>query len=164
MKMHKAILDKATRLVHLNSLVYGNVTLHLPVISHIKTSLYHVVERKIEEIPVVWEFPDVFPNDLPGMPPKRAIKFKIELQPGTTPISKRQYRMMPVELAELKTQLKDLLDKGYIHPSSSPWGYQHCSWRRKMRIFVYVWIIDHWMLLLSTTGMHCRVLTYYLIN
>jgi hypothetical protein len=79
MKWHKAILDISVRLVHLNSLVYGKVTLHLPTISRIKAPLHHVVERKIEEIHVVGEFPDVFPNELPGMPPKRAIEFKIEL-------------------------------------------------------------------------------------
>jgi hypothetical protein len=77
-----------------------------------------VVERKIEEIHVVREFPDVFPDDLLGMPPERAI----ELQLGTAPIAKSSYRMTPVELVELKIQLKDLLDKGYICPSSAPWG------------------------------------------
>jgi hypothetical protein len=60
MKWHKAILDIATRLVHLNSLVYGKVTLQLPMISHIKESLHHVVEKKIEEICIVQEFPDMF--------------------------------------------------------------------------------------------------------
>jgi hypothetical protein len=120
--MHKAILDIAVRLVHLNSPVYGKVTLHLPVISRIKASLHHVVERRLEDIYVVCEFLDVFPNDLPGMPPGRAIEFKIELQPGTTPISKAPYKMSQEELAELKIQLKDLLDKGFIRPSSSPWG------------------------------------------
>jgi hypothetical protein len=64
----------------------------------------------------------VFPDDLLGMPPERAIEFKIELQPGTAPIANAQYRMAHVELAELKIQLKFLLDKGYIHPSSSSWG------------------------------------------
>jgi hypothetical protein len=64
----------------------------------------------------------VFPNDLPGMPPKRAIEFKIELQSGTAPIAKSLYQMTPMELAELKIQLQDLLDKGYIHTSTSPWG------------------------------------------
>jgi hypothetical protein len=92
------------------------------MVSRIKTSLHHVVERKIEEILVVREFLDVFPDHLPGMPPERGIEFKIELHPGTAPISKSLYRMMHVELAELKVQLKDLLDKGYILPSSSPWG------------------------------------------
>jgi hypothetical protein len=71
---------------------------------------------------VVREFPDVFPDDFSRMPPERAIEFKIELQPNTTPISKTPYRMTPIELAELKIQLLDLQDKGFIHPSSSPWG------------------------------------------
>jgi hypothetical protein len=79
MKKHKDILDIAARLVHLNSPMYGNVTLHLPMVSRIKTSSHHVVETKMEDIHVVWEFPDVFPDELPGMPPKRAIEFKIEL-------------------------------------------------------------------------------------
>jgi hypothetical protein len=63
----------------------------------------------------------VFPDDLPGMPPERAIEFKIELQLDTAPIAKSLYQMTPMELAELKIQLQDLLDKGYIHPSTSPW-------------------------------------------
>jgi hypothetical protein len=92
--------------VHLNSLVYGKITLHLPMISRIKPSLHHVVERKIEEIHVVWEFLNMFPDDLPGMPPERAIEFKIELQPGTAPISKSLYQMTPMELVELKIQPK----------------------------------------------------------
>jgi hypothetical protein len=79
MKLHKAILGIVARLVHLNSPVYEKVTLHLPAISRIKASLHHMVERKIEDIHIVQEFLDVFPNDLPGMPPERAIKFKIEL-------------------------------------------------------------------------------------
>jgi hypothetical protein len=95
----------AARLVHLNSPAYGKVTLHLPAVAHIKAALHHVVERKLEDIQVVCDFSDVFPNDLPGMPPERAIEFKIELQPGTAPMSKAPYRMTPVELAELKIQL-----------------------------------------------------------
>jgi hypothetical protein len=122
MKMHKVVLDIAVRLVHMNSPVYGKVTLHLHVISCIKTSLHHVVERRLEDIHVVREFPDVFPDDLSGMPPERAIEFKIELQPGTAPISNAPYKMSREELTELKIQLKDLLDKGFIRPSSSPWG------------------------------------------
>jgi hypothetical protein len=64
----------------------------------------------------------VFPNDLPGMPPERAIEFKIELQPGTAPIAKAPYKISPVEMKQLKVQLQGLLDKGYMHPSTSPWG------------------------------------------
>jgi hypothetical protein len=122
MKWHKTILDISARLVHLNSPVYGKVTLHLPAISPIKASLRHVVERRLEDIFVVHEFQDVFPDDLPGMPPERSIEFKIELLPSTTPISKAPYKTSREELAELKIQLKDLLDKGFIRPSSSPWG------------------------------------------
>jgi hypothetical protein len=79
MKGYKAILDISARLVHLNSPMYGKVTLHLSAISRIKASLHHMFERKIENIHVVREFLDVFPDDLLGMPPERAIKFKIEL-------------------------------------------------------------------------------------
>jgi hypothetical protein len=75
---------------------------------------------KLEDIPVVCEFINVFSDDLLGMPPDRDIKFIIELQPDTTPISKRPYRMPPKELAELKIQLQELLDKGFIHPIASP--------------------------------------------
>jgi hypothetical protein len=64
----------------------------------------------------------VFPEDLSGMPLERDIEFKIELQPGTAPIAKASYKVSPLELIELKTQLQDLLDKGFIHPNSSPWG------------------------------------------
>jgi hypothetical protein len=74
------------------------------------------------EVPVVNEFPNVFPDELPGMPPDRDIKFVIELKPGTTPIYKTPYRMATPELAELKEHIKELLEKGFIHPSSSPWG------------------------------------------
>ena len=75
-----------------------------------------------EEVPVVRDFPDVFPEELPGMPPDREIEFLIELLPGTGPISKRPYRMPAKDLVEIKKQIKELLDKGYIRPSSSPWG------------------------------------------
>jgi hypothetical protein len=84
--------------------------------------VHHAMAKSIKEIPMVREFLDVFPDDLPGMPPERDIEFKIELQPGTTPISRAPYKMSREELAELKIQLKDLLDKGFIRPSSSPWG------------------------------------------
>jgi hypothetical protein len=122
MKAHRAVLDIAGRLVHLDSPVYGKVILHLSTISHIKVSLHHVVELKLEDMHVVHEFLNVFLDDLPRMPPKRAIKFKIELQPGITPIAKAPYKILPVEMKELKIQLQGLLDKGYIHPSRSPWG------------------------------------------
>ncbi|WVZ97937.1 LOW QUALITY PROTEIN: hypothetical protein U9M48_043436 [Paspalum notatum var. saurae] len=76
----------------------------------------------VAEIKVVNEFPDVFPEELPGMPPDREIEFVIELVLGTAPIYKRPYRMDANQLAELKDQIQELLDKGYIRPSTSPWG------------------------------------------
>ena len=72
------------------------------------TTLASLKEKKIEDIPVVQEFPDIFPEDLPGMPPDRELEFAIDLVLGTTPISKRPYRMAPQELVELKKQLDDL--------------------------------------------------------
>ena len=71
---------------------------------------------------VVCKFPDVFPEELPGLPPDREIEFEIELLPGTTPISKAPYRMAPAELKELKQWWQELLDKKFIRPSYSPWG------------------------------------------
>jgi hypothetical protein len=74
------------------------------------------------EVPVVNEFPDVFLEELPGMPPDRDIEFLIELKPGTTPIYKTPYRMTTPELAELKEHVMELLEKRFIRPSSSLWG------------------------------------------
>jgi hypothetical protein len=83
----------------------------------------NLVEGKaLEDIRAVSEFPDVFPEDLPGMPPDRDIEFSIELIPGTAPISKRPFRMDVKDLAKLKKQIEELLSKGFIRPSSSPWG------------------------------------------
>jgi hypothetical protein len=74
------------------------------------------------EVAVVNEFPDVFPKELQGMPPDQDIEFVIELNSNTAPIYKAPYRMATPELAELKEHIKELLEKGFIHPSSSPWG------------------------------------------
>ena len=71
---------------------------------------------------VVCEFVDVFPDEIPGLPPHRDVDFGIELHPGTLPISMTLHRRAPVKLQELRVQLKELLDKGFIRPSSSPWG------------------------------------------
>ncbi|KAJ9544268.1 hypothetical protein OSB04_023975 [Centaurea solstitialis] len=87
----------------------------------------HVVDKKAEEksiqdIPVVREFPEVFPEELPGLPPPRLVEFHIDLVPGAGPIAKSPYRLAPSEMQELSKQLQELLDKGFIRPSSSPWG------------------------------------------
>jgi hypothetical protein len=103
---------------------HEDVLLSIPVAVPAKPfgQVYEAIIPELQDIPVVCEFPDVFPEDLPRLPPERDVEFVIELNPGTTPISRRSYRMPPNELAELKTQLQDLLEKGFIRPSSSPWG------------------------------------------
>nr|GEX30431.1 putative reverse transcriptase domain-containing protein [Tanacetum cinerariifolium] len=76
----------------------------------------------IHDQPIVSEFPDVFPDELPGIPPVHEVEFNIELIPGVEPILKAPYRMALIELKELKDQLQELLERGFIRPSVSPWG------------------------------------------
>ena len=115
------LINTTTRVVMLRDPSAKEVFfVQLPRDIHICTTLNAVTSRAIKDILVVCEFPDVFPDDLPGLPPDRDVEFKIELLPGTAPISRRPYRMLPNELVELKTQLNELLKKGLIHPSSSP--------------------------------------------
>jgi hypothetical protein len=120
---HKAILNTDLRTIRLS---YGQeeVLLSIPVAIPAKPigRVYEAIISEIQDIPVVSKFPDVFPEYLPGLPPERDVEFVIELKPGTAPVYRRSYRMPPNELAELKTQLQDLLEKGFIRPSSSPWG------------------------------------------
>jgi hypothetical protein len=117
------VLDISGRVIAINSPTIGHTTLYLPFKDGADPCAYVTITSHLDEIPVVCEYPVVFPDELPGMLPDRDVEFVIELQPGTAPISKRPYCMPPKELAELKTQLQELLDKGYIRPSSSPWGY-----------------------------------------
>jgi hypothetical protein len=79
-------------------------------------------EKSLEHIRIVREYLDIFSEELPGMPLDRDIEFSIELLPGTAPISKREYQMYVKDLIELKKQIAELLEKGFIRPSSSPWG------------------------------------------
>jgi hypothetical protein len=79
-------------------------------------------DNLIEDIRIVLEFPDVFPEELPSLPPERKVVSAIELIPCTAPISKRVYRVSGPELVELKKQIDELLEKGYIRPSTSPWA------------------------------------------
>ncbi|KAI3523729.1 hypothetical protein L1887_02080 [Cichorium endivia] len=79
-------------------------------------------EKRLEDIPVVRDYPEVFPDDLPGLPPSRQVEFRIDLIPGAAPIAKAPYRLAPAEMQELSSQLQELLEKGFIRPSSSPWG------------------------------------------
>jgi hypothetical protein len=122
MTRHQVSLDISSRAVEIDSPDYRATILYLPQRECINSCIYAIEGIKLEDIPVVCEYPDIFSDDLPEMPPNRDIVFIIELQPGTAPISRRPYRMPPNELAELKVQLQDLLDKGFIHPSASPWG------------------------------------------
>jgi hypothetical protein len=120
---NKAIINADQRTIQLS---HGQeeVKLSIPISIPVKTSghVFKAIVQEIQDIPVVCELLDVFPEDLPGLPPERDMEFVIELKPGTAPISRRSYCMPPNELAELKTQLQDLLEKGFIRPSSSPWG------------------------------------------
>jgi hypothetical protein len=79
-------------------------------------------KRDVEDVPIVREYPEVFPDDLTGLPPDRQVEFKIDLVPGAAPVARAPYRLAPAEMKEMMTQLQELLDKGFIRPSSSPWG------------------------------------------
>ncbi|KAI3827638.1 hypothetical protein L1987_01718 [Smallanthus sonchifolius] len=89
--------------------------------------LAHVIEKKpekrrLEDIPIVKDYPEVFNEDLPGLPPPRQVEFRIDLVPGAAPVARSPYRLAPSEMQELSNQLQELLDKGFIRPSFSPWG------------------------------------------
>ncbi|GJU95409.1 putative reverse transcriptase domain-containing protein [Tanacetum coccineum] len=78
--------------------------------------------KRLEDVPIVRDFPEVFPEDLPGIPPARQVEFQIDLVPGVAPVARAPYRLAPSEMKELAEQLQELSDKGFIRPSSSPWG------------------------------------------
>ncbi|WVZ80729.1 hypothetical protein U9M48_028185 [Paspalum notatum var. saurae] len=108
MTENNAVLDIGSRTVQIRSSISGKVLrVHMPNQKHIEPMVYATKLTEIKKIPVVYDFPDVFPEELPGLPPDRHVEFRIDLVPGMAPISKRPYRM---------------LDKGFIRPSSSPWG------------------------------------------
>jgi hypothetical protein len=122
MTQHQVVLDVAARALEIRSPTFGDLTLYLPCQEPTRSCAFAMIELPLKKIPVVYEYADVFPHELLGMPLDRDIEFAIELQPGTAPISKRPYRMPPAELAELKKQLQELLDKGFIRPCTLPWG------------------------------------------
>ncbi|XP_073057375.1 uncharacterized protein [Primulina eburnea] len=98
-------------------------------------------QLQVSDIPIVKDFPDVFLDEIPGFPPQREIDLSIELMPETNPISREPYRLAPTELKELKEQLQDLLEKGYIRPSMSPWGAPVLFVKKKdgtMRIVLFL--------------------------
>ncbi|GJX55384.1 hypothetical protein Tco_0285281 [Tanacetum coccineum] len=79
-------------------------------------------EKRLKDVPIVQDFPEVFPEDLPGIPPTRQVEFQIDLIPGAAPVAWAPYQLAPFEMKELSDQLQELSDKGFIRPSSSPWG------------------------------------------
>jgi hypothetical protein len=122
MTQHRVVLDVAARTVEIRSPTFGDLTLYLPSQETTQSCAFSMIELPLKKYLAICDYADVFPDELLGIPPDRDIEFAIELQPGTTPISKRPYQMSPAELAELKKQLQELLDKGFIRPSTSPWG------------------------------------------
>ncbi|GJW09555.1 putative reverse transcriptase domain-containing protein [Tanacetum coccineum] len=79
-------------------------------------------EKRLEDVPIVQDFPEVFPEDLPGIPPTRQVEFQIDLVPGAAPVARVPYRLASSKMKELSNQLQEISDKGFIRPSSSPWG------------------------------------------
>jgi hypothetical protein len=124
---HRALIDCAKKSIKLTTpdgkemeFVAEPVVTTMGDANHVKVNQLDASQGS--EVPVVNEFPDVFPEDLPGMPPDRDIEFVIELKPATALIYKTPFSMTTSELANLKEHIKELLGKGFIHPSSSPWG------------------------------------------
>jgi hypothetical protein len=123
LKVYGVVLDLKRSVVELRLLASEDrMSLLIPSDPTSPVTANVEVSSDLTSIPVVREFPDIFPDDLPGLPPDRDVEFTIELEPGTASIFQRPYRMAPKELAEMKKQLEELLNKGFIHPSSSPWG------------------------------------------
>nr|GFB30053.1 putative reverse transcriptase domain-containing protein [Tanacetum cinerariifolium] len=127
-----------TLIIHGDGSNRGNVT-RLSIISYSKIEKYmkkgfpiflaHITtkevedkskEKRLEDVPKVRDFPEVFPEDLPGLPPIRPVEFQIDIVPGVAPVARAPYQLAPSEMKELVEQLKELSDKGFIRPSSSP--------------------------------------------
>ncbi|WVZ51879.1 LOW QUALITY PROTEIN: hypothetical protein U9M48_002980 [Paspalum notatum var. saurae] len=126
LKQHNAKIDVGSRTVQLCSSSGTDIVIHVPLHKNMLHTV-NVVDAQgdaqaLAKIPVVCDYPDVFPEELPGLPPDRDVEFRIDLVPGTASVSRRPYKMAPDELRELKVQLQEQLDKGFICPSSSPWG------------------------------------------
>ncbi|GJQ90414.1 putative reverse transcriptase domain-containing protein [Tanacetum coccineum] len=103
----------------------------LTVISCSKAQEYMAKGCQIEDVQIVRDFPEVFPEDLPGLPPARPVEFQIDLILGAAPVARAPYRLAPPEMKELLEQLQELSDKGFIRPSSSPWGARSCLSKRR---------------------------------
>jgi hypothetical protein len=113
----------------------------------VSTNLFSVLDQvkgtSLDENRIVRDYQDVYPKELPGVPPNQDIEFIIELILGTPPISKRPYRMPMNELLELKKQIAELQANGFIRPSSSCGEPLSCSWRRRIELSRCVWITIH---------------------
>jgi hypothetical protein len=124
MSNHGAHIDCEEKTVSIRKPRGGRITYHADKHTHVEIGiqLNSLKEAKLEDIPMVNEFMDVFPQELPGMPPDWKIEFTIDLKPGTSPIAQAPYKMGPKELKELKEQLDELESKGFIQESISAWG------------------------------------------
>nr|GEY07586.1 putative reverse transcriptase domain-containing protein [Tanacetum cinerariifolium] len=105
-------------------------------------------EKRLEDVLTVPDFLEVFPKDFTGLPPTRQVEFQIDLVPGAAPVAREPYRLAPLELQELSTQLQELSDKGFLRPSSSPWGAPVLFFKKKDGSFQMC--IDHHELNKST--------------
>jgi hypothetical protein len=119
---YDGVISCAKRMVTLTSPQGERIEVNVSMPATTERMVNQLEEKSLEHIRIVCKYPDVFLKELPGMPPDRDIEFSIELLPGTTPISKRAYRMDVKDLIEQKKQIEELLEKGFIRPSSSPWG------------------------------------------
>nr|GEW24156.1 hypothetical protein [Tanacetum cinerariifolium] len=127
----------------------GKSKSRLEVISSIRTQksvfliqvtgkeVVETLERRVEDVPVIKDFPEVFPEDLPGLPPIRQVEFHIKVIPRAAPVAHAPYHLAPAEIKELVKQLKELSDKGFIRPSSSPWGAPILFVKKKDGSFCY---------------------------
>ena len=161
---HDATIQCAKRTILLTSSSGEKIELVCTLPSAAEGSVHQLDDKSLEDIKVVCDYSNVFPDELLGMPPDRDVEFVIDVLSGTAPISKRPYRMSSDQLLELKKQIKDLLEKGFIRPSSSPWGHWLSLWRRRMVLRGCVSIIDCLMMLLSRISTHCPILRICLIR
>ncbi|GKD17663.1 hypothetical protein Tco_1206821 [Tanacetum coccineum] len=123
LEKYQAVIVCAEKIVRIP---WGNETL---IVRRCPIFLAHVTtketedkskEKRLEDVPIVRDFPEVFPEDLVGIPPPRQVEFRIDLVPGAAPVAWAPYRLAPSEMKELSEQLKELSEKGFIRPSSSP--------------------------------------------
>ena len=119
---HQAVLDCGNRSITVVSPVGIRVRFEASLGKLGEEVVYSIKAISVEDVPVVCEFPDVFPDELPGMRPDRGLEFVINLVPGTALISKRPYHLLVDDLVELKQQIEEMQAKGFDRSSSSPWG------------------------------------------